>query len=79
MKTAFGIAATALLASALFGSPAIAQKGHRLAACKADIETFCASVPRGKGRVRACLTENKDKLAPECKTALEGAAPEQNQ
>ena len=79
MKKAFGIAITALLAGALLNSPAIAQeRGHRLAACKADIEKFCASVPRGKGQVRACLTENKDKLAPDCKTALEGAAPAQN-
>jgi Cysteine rich repeat len=50
--------------------PAFAQ-GPRLAACKADVDRFCASEPRGQGRIRACLEANKDKLTPECKIALE--------
>jgi Cysteine rich repeat len=71
MKPSLTIATAALLASAFLCSHAIAQdKGHRLAACKADIDKFCASEPRGQGKIRACLESNKDKLAPECKTAL---------
>ena len=80
MQAKVRIAATALFISALFGAPAFAQeKGHRLAACKADIEKLCASEPRGHGRIRACLEANKDKVAPECKTALETAAQGKSQ
>ncbi len=80
MQAALKIAATALFISASFGAPAFAQeRGHRLAACKADIDKFCASEPRGHGRIRACLEANKDKLAPECKTALETAAEGKSQ
>lgn len=80
MRKLTAIAAAALFSSAILGSPAMAQsKGHRLAACKPDIDKYCASEPRGKGRIRACLEANKDKLAPECKTALEGGAAPQGQ
>ncbi|HZV21038.1 MAG TPA: cysteine rich repeat-containing protein [Hyphomicrobiales bacterium] len=47
------------------------QQGRRLAACRADVEKFCASVPRGQGKVRACLEENKDKVSSDCRSALE--------
>ncbi len=80
MRKVIGIAAATLFVGAILGSPAMAQdRGHRLAACKPDIEKYCASEPRGKGRIRACLEANKDKVAPECKTALEAAAPAQGQ
>jgi len=80
MQAALKIAATALFISASLGAPAFAQeKGHRLAACKADIDKLCASEPRGHGRIRACLDANKDKLAPECKTALEAAGQGKSQ
>ena len=80
MQAALRIAAAALFISASFGAPAFSQeKGHRLAACKADIDKFCASEPRGHGRIRACLEANKDKLAPECKTALETASQGKSQ
>jgi len=80
MQAAPRIAATALFLFAVFGPSAFAQeKGHRLAACKADIDKFCASEPRGHGKSRACLEANKDKLAPECKTALEAAAQGKSQ
>jgi hypothetical protein len=80
MQAALKIAAKTLFISALIGAPAFAQeKGHRLAACKPDIDKFCASEPHGHGKIRACLEANKDKLAPECKTALEKAAREKSQ
>ncbi len=73
MKILIAFAVTALLAGPLLGLPSFAEgRGHRLAACKPDIDKYCAAEPRGKGRVRACLEANKDKLAPECKAALEG-------
>ena len=75
MRTTIRIAFIVIIAAAFTGSPALAQgKGQRLAACKADIDKFCASEPRGKGKIKACLGSNKDKLAPDCKTALEGTA-----
>ena len=52
---------------------------RQLAACKPDIDKFCASEPHGHGKIRACLEANKDKLAPECKTALEKAPQEKSQ
>ena len=80
MQAALRIAATALFISILFRASAIAQeKGHRLAACKADIDKLCASEPRGHGRIRACLEANKDKLAPECRTALEAVSQGKSQ
>lgn len=41
--------------------------------CKADVEKFCASVEKGKGRIVKCLKENKDKegFGAECKAELE--------
>lgn len=75
MKTAIKLVATAFALSTVFGPPAFSQeKGHRLAPCKADVEKFCASEPRGQGKVRTCLEANKDKVSPECKTALDNAA-----
>jgi hypothetical protein len=49
------------------------DKPHRLAACKADVEKFCANEPRGQHKIRPCLEANKDKLSADCKTALENA------
>ena len=80
MKTVIKLVATAFAISAVFGLPAFSQeKSHRLAACKADVEKFCASEPRGQGKVRTCLEANKDKVSLECKTALENAAQGKSQ
>jgi Cysteine rich repeat len=80
MRKTVGIVAAALFAGVMLGLPAAAQeKAHRLAACKSDIEKYCASEPRGKGKIRACLEANKDKLVPECKTALEASTSAQGQ
>ncbi len=43
----------------------------RLAACRTDARTFCQNVEAGRGRRLACLVENKDKLSPDCATALD--------
>jgi hypothetical protein len=76
MKTVSSTALVVLaLAAAIFTAPAMAEeKPHRLEACKADVQKFCADVPRGQGKMRACLDANKDKLSAECKTAREQAA-----
>ena len=38
--------------------------------CLEDYKRLCASVPRGGGRIRKCMTDNSDKLSPPCKAAL---------
>ena len=43
-------------------------------ACMADFKKHCAGVMPGGGRVRKCLTDNLDKLAPECRAHVEAHA-----
>ena len=38
--------------------------------CHVDIDTHCDGVVAGRGRISACLTQNLDKLKPECKSAF---------
>jgi hypothetical protein len=63
----------AIFAAASLSAAAQAQGKGRLAACKEDIQKFCASEPKGQGKVRACLQSNKDKVSADCKTALDAA------
>jgi hypothetical protein len=46
-----------------------ARKAMRQA-CKGDVEALCADVPRERGGIRQCLTENTAKLTPPCANAL---------
>ena len=55
------------------GAVSPAPKGA-LAACRADIATLCAGVPRGGGGVAKCLVENKAKASPECQAAIDQVA-----
>ena len=80
MQAEIKITSAALLTLVILGLPAFAQeRAHRLAACKGDADKLCASEPRGHGKIRACLEANKDKLSPDCKTALETAGPAKSQ
>ncbi len=38
-----------------------------MTACKPDVKKFCKNIPRGKGRVLACLKSHKDELSDSCK------------
>jgi hypothetical protein len=40
------------------------------AACQPDAQKLCAGVPRGGGRIIACLQQNQDQVSPACKDAL---------
>lgn len=42
-------------------------------ACAADVETLCASVQPGGGRIMQCLKTNAAKVSPGCKDALKEA------
>jgi hypothetical protein len=39
-------------------------------ACRADMQTLCGTVERGKGNKIACLIENRAKASPECQAAI---------
>ncbi|MGA0599763.1 cysteine rich repeat-containing protein [Caulobacter sp. KR2-114] len=40
------------------------------AACQADLQTLCAGVQPGGGRIMQCLKQNREKLSAGCKSAL---------
>lgn len=39
--------------------------------CQGDIQTFCASVQAGEGRIAECLAQNSDSLSDSCSTAID--------
>jgi len=47
----------------------------RLAACRADRETFCKGVPLGGGRVVRCLEQHAANLSDGCRWVLGTMAP----
>lgn len=63
----------AVFAAATIPVAAEAQNRGRLAACKDDIQKFCANEPKGQGKIKACLQSNSDKVSPDCKAALDAA------
>ncbi|MBX7057697.1 MAG: cysteine rich repeat-containing protein [Leptospirales bacterium] len=44
------------------------QGAHR--ACRQDIQTHCAGIQRGQGRIFQCLKQNEASLSAACKQAL---------
>ena len=46
------------------------SRGGRMAACRTDAATFCASAATGGGARLKCLKENQSKLNPVCQAAL---------
>lgn len=49
---------------------AVAALSYVASSCDKDIDTFCADVPVGEGRVEECLSSNKDKVSEDCREAL---------
>jgi cysteine rich repeat protein len=45
------------------------------AACATDIQTLCAGVQPGGGRILACLKEHQDKVSDGCKQAIVKTKP----
>ena len=39
--------------------------------CDEDLDTHCAAVEEGEGRLAQCLLDNKDKLRKRCAAAIE--------
>ena len=49
-----------------------------VAACRADMQDLCGSVPGGRGARLQCLIENRDRVSPDCAdmlAAIEGREP----
>jgi hypothetical protein len=63
-----------LIAMAAFADDA-APPPHSaaMAACKQDVQTLCADVQRGGGRIMECLKSHADKVSPDCKAAMQAA------
>jgi len=68
-----GVTASALIAlagPALAQQPTQAQANAIRQACRADYQTYCASVPTGGSAALACLQQNAASLSQGCQTAL---------
>jgi hypothetical protein len=61
------LAAAAALVLAVGASQA---QPRRLAACQNDVQTLCAGVQPGGGRIAQCLKAHADQVSQGCKTAL---------
>jgi hypothetical protein len=60
--------ATAVLAvTALLLAAPVHALPWRALACRSDFDRFCRDVPRGGGRVLACLRQNLADLSPDCR------------
>ena len=67
------LAAGLALASTLILADAAAARGAMAgvrAACQSDLQTLCAGVQPGGGRIKACLKDHKDQVSAGCKSAL---------
>lgn len=55
-------------------APKVGGKGGkgRMAACRTDVATFCATADKAAGGRMKCLADNKAKLSPDCATAIDG-------
>ena len=51
-------------------APAPAPAPAVMEACKHDVQTLCAGIAPGEGRIKACLKTNHQSLSPGCKEAI---------
>lgn len=70
----FSLCLIAMAQSALADQPPATPSPEAVnearAACATDIQTLCAGVQPGGGRIFACLKEHKDKVSDGCKKAV---------
>jgi len=50
-----------------------APRGALRQACMSDVQTVCAGIAPGGGRIKQCMTEKFDQLSDGCKSALKQA------
>ena len=65
MRTIARFTLAALLAAGATGTARAADD-----ACQADVERLCAGIPKGGGRIAACLKANEAQVSPACKAEL---------
>ena len=65
MTTIARLTLAALLAAGALGGARAADD-----ACQADVERLCAGIPKGGGRIAACLKANEAQVSPACKQEL---------
>jgi hypothetical protein len=46
------------------------QRPRPLTVCRTDVQTLCAGVQPGHGRIAACLKQNEAQVSAPCKEAL---------
>jgi hypothetical protein len=74
IKTISAAPVITLVAMAAFADDAPAPPtGGALAACRQDVQTLCPNVPRGGGRIAACLKSHASDVSPDCRAALKAA------
>lgn len=64
---------TLAFAAAVFAVPALAMAepgGHPGGPCKSDLQSLCAGVQPGGGRIRDCMKEHRTQLSTACKVAI---------
>jgi len=49
---------------------ALAEPGGLQGACKSDLQSLCAGVQPGGGRIRDCMKEHRAQLSAGCKMAI---------
>jgi hypothetical protein len=77
MRTRLSRLAAALVLAAASAAPVVAQQPlaeQVLEGCASELETHCAAVTPGEGRLLACLYAHGDKLSGQCEFALYDAA-----
>ena len=60
----------ALLDSAVRLERAVNAVSYVAGSCRAELQSLCADVEAGEGRLAQCLNDNQDELSPNCSRAL---------
>ena len=64
---AFALAAAMIVPGVALAEPG---GGPMRGACKSDIQTLCAGVERGGGRIRDCMRQHQAQISTACKVAI---------
>jgi len=62
--------ALAMATAMIVPSFALAEPGPMQGACKNDVQTLCAGVQPGGGRIRDCMRQHHAQISATCKIAL---------
>jgi hypothetical protein len=60
----------ALAVATIVPTLALAEPAEHAGACKTDLQTLCAGVQPGGGRLRDCMKEHRAQLSATCKISL---------